>query len=186
VKIARGMFESSNLAEYLYRNPHEARPFLDFGAILNWRKYQGSLKFTPTAVAQFLDPESVNEYEAQYNAVKAQFTTAKGRVRDHWTQKSNKTIAEEVDRAGQYELIYGLASSIHHANAEGLMAHLNTDDAGTTYLSAGPSMAWTGEALSWAHMCIWLSLETLDKTCNLGFDTEVNSLGKQFIAVWQK
>ena len=59
-------------------------------------------------------------------------------------------MAEELDRSGSYNLVYGLACSLHHANFEGLMGYHEMKD-GKLEMTGPPSFVWTGAALVAAH-----------------------------------
>ena len=122
IKIGRGMFETSLLAEYLRRNPNEVSDYVDFGPVLAWRRLQ-TLRGKKR---QGMAPEMVKQLEDEYNSVKGRFLNSKGNVRSQWTTKKISQMAEELGRSDQYALVYGLACSLHHANFEGLMGHCDT------------------------------------------------------------
>jgi hypothetical protein len=142
IKIGRGMFETSLLAEYLRRNPNEVSDYVDFGPVLAWRRLQ-TLRGKKR---QGMAPEMVKQLEGEYNSVKGRFLNSKGNVRSQWTTKKISQMAEELGRSDQYALVYGLACSLHHANFEGLMGHCDTKN-GRLKMDGPPSFAWTGAAL---------------------------------------
>ncbi|MFZ0636846.1 MAG: DUF5677 domain-containing protein, partial [Candidatus Acidiferrales bacterium] len=95
LKIVRGMFESSWMAEYLRRNPKEADDYLDFLPISIWRRFQWLLATNPDK-AKLVAQETVRNNEDEYNRVKPRFSDASGHVRNQWSQKSIKKVAEEI------------------------------------------------------------------------------------------
>jgi hypothetical protein len=183
MKIVRSMFETSALAEYFSRNPSEAADYIDFGKVIAWRRYQWQLSNMP-ATAGLYSSEEVKGIEDGYNSVKARFSNQKGKVRDQWTTKSIGAIAEAVGRTKQYETVYSVCCSLHHANYEGLSAYAELKDGVPTF-DGPPSMAWTSEALMYAHSNSWRTLATLNECCHLGLDEKVDALGREFLEVWK-
>ncbi len=119
MKIVRGMYESRWTAEYLRRNPEEVEEYIDFGLIMSWRRYEWLRDNIPDQVKD-LSPESVKKVEDGYNKVKDGFADKKGRIRDRWSKKSIRKMAEEIGCGKEYVFPYSIACSMHHANAEGL------------------------------------------------------------------
>jgi Family of unknown function (DUF5677) len=183
MKIVRGMFETSTLAEYLKRNPREVEDYIDFGRILSWRRYQWTVANAPK-VAQRFTPEKANELEVEFNRVRPRFTNSKGKLRTQWTTKSIGRMAEEIGRTDQYELVYGIACSIHHANFEGLAGYVEVNGDAPT-MDGPPSMAWVGQALIAAHTYILFALDTLNECCELGLGERITELGTEFEKVWK-
>jgi Family of unknown function (DUF5677) len=179
MKIVRGMFETSILAEYLRRNPNEVSDYVDFGAVLAWRRLHTLKGEKRTSMT----PEQVKQLEDEYDSVKARFTT-NGRVRYNWTTKKLWKMAEELGRSESYDLVYGLACSLHHANFEGMMGYHQVKD-GKLEMTGPPSFAWTGAALVAAHENLWRVLKTLNDCCKLGFDTQVATASEEFNNLWQ-
>jgi hypothetical protein len=184
MKIVRSMFESSALAEYLRLNPHEATDYVGFGNVIAWRRYQWQLNNAPATVNLY-SPEQVKSIEDGYDSVKARFANQKGKVRDQWTSKSIGAISEAIGRTKQYETVYSLCCSLHHANYEGLSAYAELKDGVPTF-DGPPSMAWTSESLRYAHSYSWRTLSTLNECCRLGLDEKVDAAGREFIQVWKK
>ncbi len=183
MKIVRGMFETSTLAEYLRRNPKEVDDYVDFGRILSWRRYQWLLAKAPETAKQFT-AEKVKELESEYNRVASRFTNNKGKIRNQWTTKSIGEMAQEMGRTDQYELVYSLGCSIHHANFEGLTGYIEMKDDMVT-MDGPPSFKWTGSALIAAHTYLLFALDTLNECCKLAFDEETTAAGEEFNAVWK-
>jgi len=174
MKIVRGMFETSILAEYLRRNPNEVPDYVDFGAVLAWRRHtliMGEKRSNLTS-------EQVKQLEDEYDSVKSRFTI-NGKERNNWTTKSLRKMAEELDRSESYNFVYGLACSLHHANFEGLMGYHQIKD-GKLEMTGPPSFAWTGLALVAAHEDLLRALETLNDCCKLGFDARVETASEEF------
>ena len=171
VKISRSMFEASVMAEYLHRNPVEVVDYSAFAAVRAWRYYQFLLKINPDKAKQM----PAKEIEGAYNAVKARFTNAKGRVRQTWSTKKISQMAQEVGRGDEYELAYGIASSMHHANIEGLVRGHFRGNNGKKVWETLPSLAWIREALIAAHVYFLYSLKTFNECCALGFDDKLRA-----------
>ncbi len=182
MKIARGMFESALFAEYLRQNPTEVNDYIDFTHVIHWRRYQWLLEASPE-MARELAPEEVKEFEDNYNRVKPRFADADGRVRNRWNQKSIAQMAREVGRNELYNTPYRLATSIHHANVEGLLAYIELT-ADKVTLDAPPSMACIPEALIAGHVYAIQALDTLNECCKLGFDEKIRDAGEKFKQVW--
>jgi len=179
MKIVRGMFETSILAEYLIHHPNEVADYVDFGAVLAWRR----LHTLKGEKRNSMTPEQVKQLEDEYDSVKARFTT-NGRERNNWTTKSLRKLAEELGRSESYNLVYGLACSLHHANFEGLMGYHEMKD-GKLEMIGPPSFAWIGAALVAAHEYLWRALKTLNDCCKLGFDAQVEATSEEFNNLWQ-
>jgi hypothetical protein len=179
MKIVRGMFEMSLIAEYLRRNPSEISDYVEFGPVLAWRRLQS----IPEKERKKLTAEELKQLEDEYNSVKARFTNSTGKVRNQWTTKSLGKMSEELKRSDQYDLVYGLACSLHHANFEGLMGHCDTKD-GKLKMDGPPSFAWTGAALIAAHTYLLFALDTLNECLQLGFDDKLKAASKDFDTVW--
>ena len=179
MKIVRGMFETSLLAEYLRRNPSDVSDYVDFGPVLAWRRLQTLKGQKRPSMA----PEMVKQLQDEYANVKARFTT-NGKVRHNWTTKSLREMAQEVGQSESYDFIYGVACSLHHANFEGLMGSFEMKD-GKFEMSAPPSFAWTAAALIAAHEFFLLALDTLNDCLKLGFDAQLQTAHDGFNALWQ-
>jgi uncharacterized protein DUF5677 len=184
MKIVRGMFESSALAEYLRRTPKEVDDYIDFGRVLAWRRYHWLLTRNPKAAQRFA-PEKVIEIEDEYNRVKGRFMSKKGIVRHQWSLKGMGQIAKEIGRTDQYELIYSLCSSMNHANFEGVLGYVEMKDGDVT-MDGPPTMAWVGAALICAHTYLLFALNTLNECCKLGFDDKIQAASQEFNNVWKE
>jgi hypothetical protein len=176
MKIVRGMYESRWTAEYLRRNPEEVKDYIDFGLIMSWRRYQW-LQDNIREGVKPLSSEDVKNIEDAYNRVKPRFTNVEGRVRNQWSKKGIRQIAEEIGSGKEYELPYSLACSIHHANAEGLGAGAPVTP---------PSLEWVRNTLLAAGTNLWFALNTLNDSCVLGFSDRLNTAGEIHSQVWKE
>ncbi len=183
MKVVRGMFETSTLAEYLRLNPKEVEDYIDFGRVQSWRRYQWLLARRPETAKQ-IPPEEASALELEYKRVKERFTDKKGNVRYQWTTKSLGKMAAEMGRTDQYELVYGLGSSLHHANFEGLVSYVEMKD-DEVAMDGPPSLAWVGSALITAHQYLLFALETLNQGCKLAFDEKITAAGEEFQSLWK-
>jgi len=181
IKIGRGMFESALYAEYLRQHPEETEDYIGFGAVAAWNRYQWAKENLPESTTR-VAPETVRQLEENYNQVKDQFSQG-GTIRSRWHRKSIAQIAEAAGRKQQYEMVYSLAASIHHASPEGLLAYFEGRGGDVTF-GAPPSMDWIGEALISGHTCVLQALETLNECCKLGFDNHIKAAGETFQRVW--
>jgi len=184
MKVARGMFESATTSEYLRRNPAEVDDYLDFGRVIHWRRYQWLLSESPED-AKRMSADQVLNIEVEYDRVKPKFSDTKGRVRNRWSTKTIREITEAVGRVKEYELPYSLGASLHHSNAEGLLAYLDHRD-GKIVLDSPPSFEWVPEALLMAHTNLLTALDTLNDACDLGFTDKLKAAVESFHKVWRK
>lgn len=148
-----------------------------------WRRYQWLLSDSP-AEAKLMDGAQVKRAEDEYNRVRPRFLNAKGRVRDRWSKKSIGEMAKVIGRTKEYELPYSLGSSIHHSNAEGLLAHVDHKD-GEIVLDAQPSMVWVSQALLVAHANLLMALDTLNDAVQLNFATRLQVAVEGLTAAWK-
>jgi hypothetical protein len=168
MKIARSMYEVSVTSEYLENNPNEADLYLDFAHVIAWRQ----LLFAEKSSLGKVTPELKREAEAEYNRIKGKFEK-NGRIRNSWSEKSVKKMAEEVGKGDLYELVYGLSSMLHHVSVGGLIGH---------------EMNWDAEALRIGHGALLQTVATLynvHNTTGTGFGEKISDLIKDFDRVWQ-
>jgi hypothetical protein len=175
MKIARGMFETSVMAEYVRRTPEEIDDYIEYGHVLDFKR----IKLFPEAVSA----EKAREVENEYNRVKARFENKNGKMRNHWNKHPVSYMAEKVGRAEQYEIPYSLAASIHHGNFEAMIAHLSGDETQLD-IESPPSLVWVRQALVSGHVYLLQALNTLNTFFDLGFD--LNAAGEEFENVWRK
>jgi hypothetical protein len=143
MKIARGMFETSVMAEYVRRTPEEIDDYIEYGHVLDFKR----IKLFPEAVSA----EKAREIEGEYARVKPLFENKNGKVRNHWNKHPISYMAEKVERGQQYEIPYSIAASIHHGNFEAMIAHLSGDK--TQFdIESPPSLAWVKQALVSGHV----------------------------------
>lgn len=181
MKIVRGMYESRWTAEYLRRHPNEVQDYLEFGKVIAWRRVRFSQEHFPGHITEEVERQA----EDKFNKIKGRFTGQNGRLRQQWSNRPLRGIAEDIGCAKEYELPYSLACSIHHANFEGLLAHFdfNHEEA---LPAPPPSEAWIDKALLAAHENLYSAIDTLDKCCNLGFRQQLDGAGQRYIDVWSK
>jgi hypothetical protein len=175
MKIARGMFETAVMAEYLRQVPAEIDDYLEYGRILQFKR----VKVSPGVVS----PERFAEFEVEFNRAKTRFQDQNGRTRNQWNKHPISYMAEKVGRKEQYELPYSLAASIHHGNFEALTAHLSGDGSALE-VESPPSLEWVNQALISGHTYLLQALDTLNDLLNLGFDDRLRLASKEFGKVW--
>jgi hypothetical protein len=119
MKLARSMVEVAITALYLERNPGEVDLFLDFPHVISWNYLQMSERYSPGSVP----PELRAQAEIEYNRAKPRFSNSRGKVRNTWSTKTIRKMAEEVDFLQHYETAFGLGSDLVHAGPVGLISH---------------------------------------------------------------
>jgi hypothetical protein len=119
MKLARSMVEVAITALYLERNPAEVTMFLDFPHVFSWNYLQESENDNPGSVPSQLRTQA----EIEYNRVKSRFSNARGKVRNTWSMKTVREMAEEVGFLAHYKTAYRLGSDLLHAGPAGLISH---------------------------------------------------------------
>jgi Family of unknown function (DUF5677) len=99
MKLARSMVEVAITGLYLESYAAEINIFLAFPHVFSWNYLQKSERDNPGRVP----PQLRAQAEIEYNRVKSQFTNSNGRVRNTWSTKSIRQMAEEVGFLEQYE-----------------------------------------------------------------------------------
>jgi hypothetical protein len=176
MKIARGMFESAVMAEYLRQFPAEMEDYVEYGHVIFYKR----LKQHPGAAS----PGMAANMEKEYNRVKHRFEK-NGRIRNQWNKHPISYMAEKVGRATQYEISYSLAASIHHGNFEAMTAHLSGGKAKLD-IDQPPSLAWLNQALASGHVYLLQALDTLNDHFKLGYDSQLKEAGEEFQMVWNE
>jgi hypothetical protein len=177
MKIARGMFETSVMAEYLRQTPAEIEDYIEYFRIFQFKRIQES----PGVVSA----EKSAEIEKEYNRVRPRFQDKHGRIRKQWNKHSISYMAEKIGRKNQYELAYSIAASIHHGNFEALMAHVSGD--GSAFdVDSPPSLEWIEQALVTGHVYLLHALATLNDLLKLGFEEHLRLADEKFEKVWRK
>lgn len=176
-KIARGMFESAVMAEYLRQVPEEIDDYIEYGHISMYKR----MKQYPGTAPEELASEISREYER----VKPRFLSEKGKLRNSWNRYPISFMAEKIGRRDQYELPYSIAASVHHGNFEALVAHLRE---GSTALDieSPPSLKWTDKALLSGNTYLHQALVTLNESLKLGFEGTLSRASEDFARVWAK
>jgi Family of unknown function (DUF5677) len=165
MKVARSMFEVSITAHYLQKNPHEIDLYSDFAHVIAWRQLQQMERISPSEIS----PDAMREGERQYNRVKGKFQKkGKGPVRYNWSDKSIRQMAKDIGRANLFEMIYPVASMLHHVNAAGLIGH---------------EMNWNDEALRIGHGSLLQTVVSLSNAqTDAGFGEKLEVLIAEFDA----
>jgi hypothetical protein len=176
MKIARGMFESAVMAEYLRQFPGEIEDYVEYGHVIFYKR----LKQHPGVAS----PEMAANMEKEYNRVKHRFEK-NGRIRNQWNKYPISYMAAKVGRAAQYEISYSLAASIHHGNFEAMTAHLSGDKAKLD-IDQPPSLEWVNQALASGHVYLLQALDTLNDCFKLGYDSQLKEAGEVFQKVWSE
>jgi hypothetical protein len=177
MKIARGMFETAVMAEYLRRMPEEIEDYVEYGHVLSAKRLK--------LYSQVLTPERTESIEREYARVKPRFQNSDGRMRGAWNKHPLRYMAEKIGGSQEYELSYSLAASIHHGNFEAMIAQLSGDK-GQLDVEEPPSMEWIEGALLIGHLYLRLALHTLNEFFKLGFDSRLEEAGAACERVYRK
>jgi hypothetical protein len=119
MKLARSMVEVAITALYLEKNPAEVGLFLDFAHVYSWNYLQQLEIDNPGSV----EPQLKAQAEFEYNRVKSRFSNSKGKVRNTWSTKTMREMADEVGFLEHYKTAYRLGSDLLHAGIAGLISH---------------------------------------------------------------
>jgi hypothetical protein len=178
LRIVRGMFESSTIAEYVRRTPEAAEDYLQFRPVIAWRRYQWMLKNVPE---KSFANELVSRMERQYESVKARFDNGKGKVRTNWSKCKIHEMAHAIGRREQYELVYSWLSAMHHLNPEALFEYIE-DRNGTPMirLDCAPSQRWIKEALIAAHTYVLFAAQTFSDCFSLRYEQKIRAAEEEF------
>jgi hypothetical protein len=171
LRIVRGMFESSTVAEYLRLHASEAQDYEDFRHVIAWRRYQ-QVENVPDG--KTLSDDRIEQIQKEYDRVKGRFINAKGNERSQWSPLSIKKMSSAIGSGDQYELVYSWLSSLHHLGPEGLMAHVEAIKEGL------PSLHLTDAALVAAHGYVICVLQTLNDCFELGLDDKLREAKDDF------
>lgn len=177
MKIARGMFETAVMAEYLRQVPEEIEDYVEYGHVLLYKR----LKQFPRAASA----EKTANFEKEYRRVKPRFENKDGRIRNQWNKHPISYMADKIGRADQYEKVYSLAASIHHGNFEAMIAQLSGDNTQLD-IDQPPSLEWINEALASGHVYLLQALDTLNDCFGLGFDSKLKEAGQSLTKEWNE
>lgn len=179
MKIVRGMYESRWTAEYLRRNPDELQDYLEFGKLIGWDRVRFARRHSPSRITE----EVGRQAEDRFNEAKGRFTRPNGEVRQKWSKKQIRQIAKDIGCEREYDLPYAIASSIHHANFEGLLTNFDfTNEEAVP--APPPSLAWIERALLAAHGNLYHAVDTLNNCCNLDLQQKIDGARQKYIEVW--
>jgi hypothetical protein len=183
VKVLRGMFEALVAAKYLAQNPAEVEDYRDYYKVILWKRYQYLAKIEPQKAKQKIPQERVSEILTDYEAVRDRFPK-----KHQWHQKKGvKDMAGEVGLGDMYDWFYCSASSLHHANMEGLHTNfLKWEKRGDKIEAIGPSLSGCGPALAVADLMVLDGLHTLDACFDLDFAERIGELKKRSDAEWAR
>lgn len=181
VKVLRGTFEALVVTKYLAQNPAEVEDYRDYYKIILWKRYQYLARIEPQKAKRAIPQERVREILTDYEAVKARFPK-----KHQWHQnKGVKDMAEGVGLGDMYDWFYCSASSLHHANMEGLHSNfLKWEKRGDKVEAIGPSLAGCGSALAVADLLVLEGLHTLNTCLDLGFAQRITDLKNRSDAEW--
>jgi hypothetical protein len=177
MKIARGMFETAVMAEYLRQTPEEIEDYVEYGRVLSFKR----LKLHK----ELLSVERAQQIEQEYERVKTRFQNSEGRVRRAWNKHPLSYMAEKIGASQTYELSYSLAASIHHGNFEAMLNHLASIKEKLD-VEQPPSLEWIEQALLFGHLYLRLALHTLNEFFKLGFDSRLAEAGVEFEKAYRK
>lgn len=182
MRIARSMFEGAVISGYLKLHPEKVDDYLDWHWVRQKSIYEYMRKYRPEGLQQ-LDPESVQEMERRFEAVKPRYSDKKGRLRKSWTAKPLRQMAEEVSMGQLYLTYYSFASSMHHLDFGGLSMQTERQAAD---VDVAPSEAWLDLASIMGHSAALRCLTNYNEVASLGMDRELEVAGENFKRAWGK
>ena len=176
VKVLRGMFEALVVAKYLVQNPTEVEDYRDYHKVILWKRYQYLAKVEPQKAKREISQDRAKEISAEYEAVKHRF-----RNEHQWQQKKSvRKMAEEVGLGDMYDWFYCSASSLHHANMEGLHTNfLKWEKRGGKFQVIGPSLSGCRSALAVSDLLVFDALYALAACFDLSFSQRIGEIKKR-------
>jgi hypothetical protein len=168
MKLARSLFEIELNIVRLKARPEEIEDFLDYHFIRQKQLYD---MFSDEQKKRF-PQERYDRMMSAYNSVLGRFATGrdKTRPRNEWCSESLYKRAKEAgpQYLDLYRMFYGQASSMHHVDFAGLVAHADAD----MLADMAPSWACLDDALV-ATGCALRSINHYDEIANLGFKERI-------------
>jgi hypothetical protein len=174
-RIARTMFESAVTIHYLEGHPESLKDYVDFLWVKRKRHHDDLLRFAPTQ-AEKVDPQQLEQMNAEYERVRPRFTDRKGRVRNAWCQVSVRAMAEEVRADSMYGGLYEFTSSITHTDVLGLVSGAGASDE----IASVPSVMNIPLALQMGVFNYAMTLTAVNQIVGLTFGERLDEAFSQF------
>jgi len=188
MKVVRGMIGNAINAEYLRLNPAECDDYMEWHWIEQHRLYIWMKGRSPQQLSN-VPFETIKASEAAYERARSRFeyATPKGerKLRARWCTNSLDVRAQQTGFAETYRAVHPIACQILHGTVGGLFKYF---DVGVDEhrIAAPPSDTWGREALVAGHECALRALDTVCKTFNVEPEPSLETLGKDFMAIWGK
>jgi hypothetical protein len=174
-RIARTMFESAITIHYLESHPDLVQDYVDFLWVKRKRHHDDLVKYAPSQ-AERVDPQQLEQMNAEYERVKPRFTDRKGKVRNSWCRVSIRAMAEEIKADSMYGGMYGFTSSITHTDMLGLVSASEESDA----VLSVPSLVNLPLALQMGVVSHAMTLSAVNQIGGLKFDDSLDEAFEQF------
>jgi hypothetical protein len=169
------MFESAVTIHYLESHPDLVQDYVDFLWVKRKRHHDDLLKYAPSQAEQ-VDPQQLEQMNAEYERVKPRFTDRKGKVRNSWCQVSLRAMVEEIKAGSMYGGMYGFPSSITHTD---MLAVLSASGDCDTVISV-PSPVNIPLALQMGVVSYAMTLTAINQIGGLTFDDRLSEAFQQF------
>jgi hypothetical protein len=181
VRVARSMFEGAVTARYLQLHPDRVQEYLDFYWVQKKRFYDYLVRNDPAAAGK-IPAEVVDEFTKEFRAVRHRFENRKKKLREGWGRTPLSQMAEAVGMGELYDTFYRWASSIHHVDITGLLAH---SDGQSLDVNVSPTLDCAREALIMGHNATITCLAVLNDEAKLGFDSRLEEAADTFKSIWK-
>jgi hypothetical protein len=176
-KIARGMFETSVIAEYLRCHPKEIKDYFDFARVLTYK-----LSRARASNASEIGLDIITDFQE----VKHRYANRKGSIRHQWHQHSLAHMAKAVNRSLEYERIYSHAAAIHHGSIVGLFSYSAREkEPFNIVLERPPSTELISDALSFGFSSVFSALLSLIAKNDLDFTRDLNDLVRKVVEAFK-
>jgi len=191
VKIARSIYEADLNILWLKNHPADVEDFVDYNIIQQKQYYDAMDDEQKKAVL----PERLDELDQEYARVLPRFTSNrnKTRPRNDWCKVSIYDRAKEAEAYWQkqmeadgvkaneislYKAFYGPASSMHHLDIGGVIAHMDSD----LHAHMAPSWEFLDDALVGATGSILRLVSYFDEIAKLGLDERLKAPMVDYVA----
>jgi hypothetical protein len=154
------------------RHPDLVQDYVDFLWVKRKRHHDDLVKHA-SSQAERVDPQNLQQMNAEYERVKPRFSDLKGRVRNSWCQVNLRAMAEEIKAGSMYGGMYGFTSSVTHTDMLGLVSASGESDA----VLSVPSLVNVPLALQMGVLSYAMTLSAVNQISGLRFD---EILGKAF------
>ncbi len=189
-KILRGLYERLVTAAYIAKNPSEARPFVEDGAIKRWKLWREALDGTPD-LKESIPKETIEALESEYRRVKAKNSESvckkcgHPKTREAWTRVDLATMAKltEPKLSGLYGACYLLPTFHSHATSFSVDRRFVRKAGVVSYQETSEGEARL--ALMLSHNLMIAHLTVQNDYFRLGLTQEIGERIRAFLRIWE-